>query len=116
MSKFRKLLLREYDGKCLISGTNTLKVLEAAYITPYLGDDTDVVENGILLRSDLHILWDLFVLYIDPETLKIHISDNLKETEYYHYHGKIVELPETLNIRNALRHHMFECKNKGWGD
>ncbi|WP_052256090.1 HNH endonuclease [Salinicoccus sp. YB14-2] len=115
-SKFRKLLLHEYGRKCLVSGTDIPQVLEAAHITPYLGDDTDVVENGILLRSDLHTLWDLFLLYIDPETLKVNLADNLKDTEYYHYHGKIIELPGSLNIRNALRHHMSECKNKEWGD
>ena len=54
--KFRKALLRIYGGRCAITGCSVEAALEAAHVTPYRGERTNVPANGILLRSDIHTL------------------------------------------------------------
>lgn len=90
---FRRQLLDAYDGACAISGCMTSVVLEAAHISPYRGDHTHHVQNGVLLRADLHTLFDLGLLCIVPETYLIHVSNDLYDSEYFHFHGKLLRLP-----------------------
>lgn len=65
---FRRRDLDAYGGICAVSGFGTSVVLEAAHIIPYRGDHTNQVCNGILLRADLHTLFDLGLLRIEPTT------------------------------------------------
>jgi putative restriction endonuclease len=81
-SKFRKQLLKAYSGKCAITGCSVEALLEAAHIVPYLGTDTNVVNNGLLLRADIHTLFDLGLLWIDPESRLVKLSEELKDSEY----------------------------------
>ena len=55
---FRNALLDAYDRKCAITGCEVVEVLEAAHIYPYRGPDTSKVVNGLLLRADVHTLFD----------------------------------------------------------
>ena len=54
-------------------------MLEAAHISPYRGEDDNHVENGLLLRSDIHTLFDLDLLGIDPERLRVVLHQDLVE-------------------------------------
>jgi hypothetical protein len=63
---FREALLSAYQGRCAISGCDVEQVLEAAHIMPYLGEHTNFVTNGLLLRADLHTLFDLGIIRIKP--------------------------------------------------
>jgi len=54
--RFREDLLAAYEGKCAITGCDAVAALEAAHITPYKGDHSHHVTNGLLLRADLHTL------------------------------------------------------------
>lgn len=83
--KFRSNLLTAYDSRCAISKCSLLVVLDAAHVTPYLGPYTNSISNGILLRTDLHALWDQGLVAIDPSTGKISISDSLKDSEYQQF-------------------------------
>lgn len=87
---FRKALMKAYDGRCAVTGTSVPSVLQAAHITPYLGILTNHVTNGLLLRADIHTLFDLHLLRIDPNTLQVIVSDSLKETPYAEYDGHIL--------------------------
>lgn len=62
----RDHLLRAYGSRCAVTGTGTVQVLEAAHIMPYMGKHTNVVQNGLLLRSDIHTLFDRFLLTVVP--------------------------------------------------
>jgi putative restriction endonuclease len=86
-SKFRKALLAAYQGKCAITGCNAIEALEAAHITPYLGDDTNHPQNGLLLRADIHSLFDLGLLSINPETSTVEMSESLKGSSYSSLQG-----------------------------
>lgn len=90
---FRKRLMEAYGGACAISGCTTGPVLEAAHITPYRGAHTNHVKNGILLRADLHTLFDLGLLSIEPETYLVRVSSDLDGSDYAHMHGQRMRLP-----------------------
>ena len=92
-SKFRRALLRAYNGKCAISLTAVEAVLEAAHITPYLGEQTNHITNGILLRTDLHTLFDLNLIKIDPRSMSVRVSPSLEGTPYWNYDGRKISLP-----------------------
>lgn len=89
---FRILVTDAYSRKCSITGEKTLPVLEAAHIKPYAESGPHFISNGILLRSDMHKLFDSGYLTITKE-LKVEVSSKIKEEfengkEYYQYHGK----------------------------
>ena len=80
---FREAIMDEYDGMCAITGEVTKAVLEAAHVIPHSeGGDNDR-GNGILLRSDLHNLFDAGLLKIDSETLSIKINQKGVSSERY---------------------------------
>lgn len=90
--KFRSGLLTAYEGRCALTGCAVTEVLEAAHITPYLGSETNYISNGLLLRSDLHTLWDKGLIYLDDDyTLRLH--PRLSNTEYVSLGGERVRLP-----------------------
>ncbi|UCA45108.1 HNH endonuclease [Pseudochrobactrum sp. XF203] len=94
-AKFRKELLKAYNGKCAVTGTAVPAVLQAAHITPYLGPKTNHVTNGILLRADLHNLYDLGLIKINPDTRTIEVSASLQGTDYIHLNG--IKISETIH-------------------
>jgi HNH endonuclease len=96
---FRAALLEAYDGRCAISGTRAIDVLQAAHITAYLGPQTNHATNGLLLRADLHNLFDLKLIRIDPQSFIISVSVVLKRTEYWEFSGKTIDLPSKPNSR-----------------
>lgn len=74
-AQFKKDLVKAYKGKCAITGCDTPQVLEAAHIVPHRGRQTDVAQNGILLRADIHKLFDAGLLAIEPSgELSIHLA------------------------------------------
>lgn len=96
---FRSALLAAYNRQCAITGFNVLPALEAAHINPYYkGDETHQVNNGLLLRADIHRLFDLFQITVHPDTKEVCIAPELKGTSYEEFNGKKLILPidETL--------------------
>jgi predicted restriction endonuclease len=105
-SPFRSQLLEAYGGRCAISDWCVEEVLEAAYILPFCGECTNHVNNGLLLRSDVHALFDLDLLGIDPDTLTVIVNARLADTPYMEFHGQKVRLPADSALRpsrEALR-------------
>lgn len=100
--QFRKQLLKAYKGRCAMTGCTLPQVLEAAHIHPYLGDETNVVTNGLLLRADVHTLFDLGLLWVNPSDMRIGIADALKQSEYVSLEGQPLYLPENEADRPSL--------------
>ena len=91
-SAFRQALLSKRPNRCAITGTSELSVLEAAHIIPYAERfaDRDKPENGLLLRSDIHKLFDAHLISINPETKSIEVSDRIASPDYQSLRGKTV--------------------------
>jgi len=88
---FRVLVTDAYERSCAVTGEKTLPVLEAAHIKPYAQNGPHQISNGILLRSDLHKLFDLGYVTVTPD-LRVEVSPRLKSEwqngrEYYAHHG-----------------------------
>lgn len=113
---FRRRVLDAYNGECAISGCRTSAVLEAAHIISYRGDYTNHVCNGILLRADLHTLFDLGLLRVRPKTYTVHIAEELVDSEYFELNGRQLLLPKDAHYwpdEGALREKFGEVVELG---
>jgi hypothetical protein len=107
--KFRRLVLSAYGERCAVSGCDVAQAVEAAHIFPYLGAETNVVPNGLLLRADLHTLYDLGLIAINPDSMQVVVSPKLRATSYASLANQPVrlpELPEHHPSRLALGRHL----------
>lgn len=91
---FRDKLLNLYDARCAISGCDVPATLEAAHIVPYKGSHTNHPSNGLLLRADLHTLFDLGLLAVDTATMTVLIAQALHGTCYQDYANIPIALPK----------------------
>ncbi len=113
---FRVLVTEAYQRRCAITGEKTLPVLHAAHIKPYSLNGPHAVSNGILLRQDLHTLFDRGYLTVTDD-YHVEVSRRIKEDygngrDYYALRGKqILEIPQSVQDRPAreyLRWHNEE--------
>lgn len=91
--EFRAKLLQAYKRRCAISDCDVVEVLEAAHIIPYNGKQTNTLQNGLLLRSDLHTLMDRCLLVIQPDQHLVLIAVGARRGEYAEFHGKPLMSP-----------------------
>jgi putative restriction endonuclease len=94
---FRVAVMDAYGRACAVTQEHSLPALEAAHIQPYAKDGPHEVSNGVLLRADLHRLFDLGYVTITPEH-RLEVSSRLKEDyrngrSYYQLHGASVFVP-----------------------
>ncbi|MGA7740570.1 MAG: HNH endonuclease [Polyangia bacterium] len=103
---FRVLVTETYQRRCALTGERTLPVLEAAHIKPYAEQGPHRIQNGLLLRSDLHILFDQGYFTITPDH-HVLVSKRIRQEfengrDYYALGGKPVKvLPDLENNRPA---------------
>lgn len=90
--RFRNELRNAYGDVCMVTGCQVLSVIEAAHIKPYRGLADHHVNNGLLLRADIHTLYDLNRIAIHPDTLKISIHPTLAGSEYRHLEGQDLQV------------------------
>lgn len=108
---FRQQLIAAYGGRCAVTGCNVVDVLEAAHIYPYQGAETNVVTNGLLLRADIHTLFDLGWITVHAEDYTVTVHQNLRQSQYGQWHGKLLNLPANASMRpssEALEWHRSE--------
>jgi putative restriction endonuclease len=103
---FRILVTDNYRRRCAVSGERTLPALDAAHIRPFSEGGTHEASNGILMRRDIHSLFDLGYVTITPE-LKFEVSKRIREEyengrHYYALHGSDIAVPESTARRPAL--------------
>lgn len=101
---FRILVTDAYGRACAITEEHSLPALETAHIKPFNESGPHSVNNGLLLRSDFHRLFDRGYITVTPE-YKIEVSRRLKDEfangrSYYPFHGySLSHLPESPNDR-----------------
>jgi HNH endonuclease len=96
-AKFRGLLFAAYEECCAVTGCNVAEILEACHIKPYSNFRDYAVSNGILLRADVHTLFDLGLIKIGPEDMRLYVADSIKDQEYRQLHGRAVRQPKDKN-------------------
>jgi len=100
---FRRTLLRAYEGRCAVTGYDASEALEAAHIVPYRGPVTNHPSNGILLRADLHSLFDFGMIALDVDQHKdrhtLIVSEEIGRTVYRQMRGCPVALPTEPALR-----------------
>lgn len=93
---FRQMLMGAYNLKCAVTGTDVSSILEAAHIYPYAGPETNVLQNGILLRADWHTLFDLGLWSLDDD-FRIIVAPGITSNEYRKYHNTLMRLPQLVS-------------------
>lgn len=94
------MVLTAYDHKCAVSQYNVDQSLQAAHICSYLGAESNTVNNGLLLRADLHILYDRSLMAIDPSDMSIKFSNGIANSRYAdELDGKKLLLPKDQKMR-----------------
>lgn len=113
---FRVLVTDIYQRRCAVTQERTLPALEAAHIRPY-GDGGDhEAQNGLLLRRDIHSLFDAGYVTVTPD-LRFEVSRRIKEEfdngkHYYELHGHKIDAPSDVGRRpdpEALTWHNDHC-------
>jgi hypothetical protein len=104
---FRASVVRAFGGACAVTGTRTPHVLQAAHISGVRKGGVHAVENALLLRADLHNLFDLGLLTIGSK-LAVEVDTTVADAEYRALHGRKVSPPRGVNLtewRQALATH-----------
>ena len=96
---FRQQLLAAYEYRCALTNFNALDALEATYIVPYRGKYTHHPSNGLLLRSDLHTLFDLGKIAIETRGMTLTLADDLMESSYRILAGRPLRFPKNEEQR-----------------
>ena len=100
---FRILVTDTYERQCAVTREHTLPVLQAAHIRPVTQAGEHAVSNGLLLRSDVHTLFDRGYVTITPD-LKFRVSPRLKDDWqngkiYYQLDGQPIHVPKDPSHR-----------------
>lgn len=109
---FTAIVRDAYGRSCAISRERALPALEAAHIKPLSEARTHSIRNGMLLRSDVHKLFDVGYLTVTPD-LRVEASHAMKEDfndgkNYLALHGTKILVPEKPDLRpdpESLRWH-----------
>ena len=86
--QLRNSLLRAYSSSCAITGKCIKDLLEVAHISPFPESDVNAANNAIILRSDIHTLWDLNLIAINPEDLTVYVAKKLRGSIYENLAGR----------------------------
>jgi hypothetical protein len=92
---FRTRLLQAYGGRCAITSCSVEALLETAHIALHTQPGDERVSNALLLRSDIHTLFDLDLIAID-EHHRVHVSPLLRDSEYWAYDSRQLEFPDGI--------------------
>ena len=109
---FRVVVTDNYHRRCAVTGERTLPALDAAHIRPFAEHGEHEPANGLLLRRDIHSLFDSGYVTVTP-THRFEVSRRIRDEfengrDYYAMHGKLLSIPEQPDQRpnpNALRWH-----------
>jgi hypothetical protein len=112
-AKFRKQCIQRYDKKCIITDKSDY-ICQACHIKPYAESndfEKQDVDNSLLMSANFHIRFDHFLFSINPETLRIELSDELLSSEpnLAKYNGKQLNLSN--NSRRYLQDHYKKFTN-----
>lgn len=106
--RFRRALITAYRSKCAMTQYDAVEALEAAHVVPYRGPQTNHVTNGLLLRADMHDLFDLGLVAVDASSMRLLLANELAGTKYEPYADAQLWVPPERELRpneEALEKH-----------
>jgi len=109
---FRSSLLEAYAGRCLVTGCSAEPALEAAHVVPYAQSTHNDPENGLLLRADIHTLFDLGLLRVNPGLIRVEIAVSLLTTEYGELNGQPLVFVAGTTLRP--RYEWLKLRYESW--
>jgi len=105
-SRFRQALL-ERDGICAVTGIYIPSILDGAHLFPLRNRYDNDPANGLLLRKDIHKLFDIDLIGIHPETYQVFVNPQLYETIYWELDGVPLQIDGAMLLPEALRWRWF---------
>jgi len=109
--QFRQDLMRAYNSTCAITGTTVPGTLEAAHIKPVSAGGTHSLSNGLLLRADIHNLFDQGLITIKSNG-RINVHPSLKGTEYSKLGRRTATVPRSKASRPSNK--MIQYHREMW--
>lgn len=109
---FRQGLLHAFDRTCCITGSRVEATLEAAHIRPFRETGSHAPGNGLLLRADLHTLFDLLLVTVMPFGT-VRVAPDLRGSEYEEFDERQIGRPVDVRhapLREALAEHNSRCR------
>ncbi|NVB39711.1 HNH endonuclease [Pseudenhygromyxa sp. WMMC2535] len=104
--RFRRALIDRDGAVCAISGCRVREALEAAHLSPYRGEKDNDLANGVLLRADLHKLFDRFLIGVHPQRRSVHLNPVLSDSEYASFEDQGLHIAEPQRLsEEALAAH-----------
>lgn len=94
--KFRRGIVERDGLRCALTGCEEASVLDAAHLKPRAKDGSDDPTNGIILRADIHRLFDAKLLMVDADTRTVQFVSDMTDPDYRALSGL------TLNTRADL--------------
>jgi hypothetical protein len=91
---FSKTMRNSYKGRCAITGCATSDALQAAHIRVLKNRDDNHAQNGLLLRSDIHALFDALLITLSTDGKTVKISHSLTDPSYAYLENAKVFQPE----------------------
>lgn len=110
--RFRRALITLYGNRCAVTDGGPEEVLEAAHVEPHFVNGRNSIDNGILMRADIHTLFDLHLLSIEPRSMRVRLSGRLHGTSYEKLDGQKLRprIDGTHPARNYLNDHYERLK------
>jgi len=103
---FRSRLLDQFDNVCALTGPAPGQVLEAAHLYRYAERGRHHDDGGFLLRRDIHRLFDIGQIAVDPRTMKIDVAaDLLPFADYACLQGRTLQVEMAPGHRRWLQEH-----------
>ena len=96
--RFRQEVYAAYDGKCAACGTEIYDILQAAHIDDFRGRKSQIVQNGVLLRVDIHMLYDANLLGIEPGSHRIVLAGSADLAPYEYLSDAQLRVPRERRL------------------
>jgi hypothetical protein len=104
--EFRRKLLEQFGSTCAITGASPERALEACHLYSYAKEGKHHDDGGLLIRRDLHTLFDFGLLTVDPVTLKVATHNSLKAFPGYSaLNGTKLKVEVSATHKNWLKKH-----------
>lgn len=114
--EFRERLLERYGPTCAVTGAQPDAVLDAAHLYSYASHEVHEVDGGLLLRADVHRMFDRLLLTFDPRSWRSVVAPPLLD-RYAHLHaldGREMAVPEKVRPREELLKEHYRAARERW--